>query len=64
MERVGALAILCCIFGRTWCSLYIAGRKKQELVMGMALYSLMRNSLYVFTMVGAVGINAVHGPLM
>jgi protein-S-isoprenylcysteine O-methyltransferase Ste14 len=63
IERMGAVAILCCIFGRTWCSLYIAGRKKQQLVMD-GPYSLVRNPLYVFTIVGAVGMGAQSGSVL
>ncbi len=32
MRWIGALLIFVCIIGRTWCSLYIGGRKTHELV--------------------------------
>jgi protein-S-isoprenylcysteine O-methyltransferase Ste14 len=43
------------VIGRIWCFSYISGRKQIELVTA-GPYSLMRNPLYFFTMVGAVGI--------
>ena len=32
MESFGLALILICIVGRSWCSLYIGGRKKAEIV--------------------------------
>ena len=42
-------------FGRIWCSLYIAGRKDNELVQS-GPYALCRNPLYFFSMIGSFGI--------
>lgn len=63
VEHLGLIAILICIVGRAWCSLYIGGRKKQELVQ-VGPYSLCRNPLYVFSIIGAVGFGAQTGSLM
>lgn len=63
IEGCGVVLILACIFGRTWCSLYISGRKKRELVTA-GPYSLVRNPLYVFTLLGAFGIGAQTGSLV
>ncbi len=41
--------------GRMWCSLYIAGYKDDKLVMD-GPYSLCRNPLYFFSMIGAFGV--------
>lgn len=53
VEHLGLIAIMICIFGRASCSLYIGGRKKQEIVSN-GPYSLCRNPLYVFSFIGAV----------
>ncbi|MGQ0456161.1 MAG: methyltransferase family protein [Hyphomicrobium sp.] len=57
IEWLGVFLIFVCIAGRTWCTLYIGGRKKDELVT-LGPYSLVRNPLYVFTLIGAFGIGA------
>ncbi|MBI1311773.1 isoprenylcysteine carboxylmethyltransferase family protein [bacterium] len=41
--------------GRTWCLLAIAGRKDQELLT-IGPYSMCRNPLYLFSLIGTVGI--------
>src|SRR5262245_14008421 len=57
---VGLVLILLGILGRTWCTLYIGGLKKRELVTA-GPYSLVRNPLYVFSALGAAGIGAQTG---
>src|SRR5882762_3924792 len=52
IEWAGRLLIVVCILGRTWCSLYIGGRKTRRLVMA-GPYSVSRNPLYVFSVIGA-----------
>lgn len=63
LENVGLYLILICILGRTWCTLYIGGQKKRALVTS-GPYSLVRNPLYVFTMLGAAGIGAQSGSIL
>ena len=60
MRWIGAGLIFVCISGRTWCSLYIGGRKTHELVT-TGPYSVSRNPLYVFSIIGAIGIGAQFG---
>ena len=60
IEIAGLVLILVCILGRTWCTLYIGGLKKRELVTA-GPYSVVRNPLYVFTSIGTAGIGAQTG---
>lgn len=60
VEALGLAAIVLAIIGRAWCSLYIGGRKKAEVV-SRGPYSITRNPLYVFSFVGAFGIGAQTG---
>jgi protein-S-isoprenylcysteine O-methyltransferase Ste14 len=63
IEWVGIALILLCILGRTWCALYIGGRKNQALVTD-GPYSISRNPLYVFSIIGAVGVGAQIGSVV
>lgn len=60
IERTGGLLILLCIAGRTWCSLYIGGHKERQLIVS-GPYSITRNPLHAFSILGTVGIFAVFG---
>jgi protein-S-isoprenylcysteine O-methyltransferase Ste14 len=62
IQGVGLLLILVCILGRTWCTLYIGGQKKRGLVTA-GPYSVVRNPLYVFTLLGATGAGALSGSI-
>lgn len=59
-EYAGYGLIFLCIAGRTWCALYIGGRKKKLLVEG-GPYSICRNPLYLFSLFGGVGIGLQAG---
>lgn len=63
LEDVGLGLIVLCIVGRAWCSLYIGGRKKAEIV-DRGPYSISRNPLYVFSFLGAFGMGAMSGSIL
>lgn len=49
--------------GRVWASMYISGYKDKDLVTEGA-YSIVRNPLYVFSFIGAVGVGCATGSLV
>jgi protein-S-isoprenylcysteine O-methyltransferase Ste14 len=59
----GVVAIIICILGRTWTSLYIAGRKNREFVTD-GPFSVVRNPLYFFSILGAAGAGAQLGSVV
>lgn len=63
LEWFGYALILTCIFGRTWCALYIGGRKKKMLV-DQGPYSLSRNPLYLFSVLGGLGVGLQAGNIV
>jgi len=62
-EQAGLVLIFLSILGRAWCSLYLGGRKGREL-MTQGPYSVSRNPLYVFSLMGVVGMGAQSGSLL
>jgi protein-S-isoprenylcysteine O-methyltransferase Ste14 len=62
IQWAGVGLIFLCISGRTWCALYIGGRKTSELVTA-GPYSVSRNPLYGFSIIGALGVGAQLGSL-
>lgn len=63
IEWIGIVLIVVCILGRTWSSLYIGGRKIEEFVQ-TGPYSIMRNPLYFFSCIGAVGVGMQVGTVI
>ncbi|MBP5857021.1 isoprenylcysteine carboxylmethyltransferase family protein [Marivibrio halodurans] len=63
IEYLGVALLALCVLGRTWCTLYIGGRKKGEVV-DVGPYSLCRNPLYVFSTLGLLGIGLTTGSLL
>ncbi len=55
VEFVAFLLILICTFGRLWALAYISGHKTRDLIT-QGPYSLVRNPLYLFSLIGAVGV--------
>nr|WP_320015343.1 isoprenylcysteine carboxylmethyltransferase family protein [uncultured Desulfobacter sp.] len=52
---IGIVLVGIASLGRMWCSLYIAGYKDKQLIT-KGPYSICRNPLYFFSMVGVIGI--------
>lgn len=59
----GLGCVIVASFGRVWSSIYIAGRKTSTLV-EFGPYSVARNPLYLFSLVGAAGIGLASGSLL
>jgi protein-S-isoprenylcysteine O-methyltransferase Ste14 len=63
-ELLGLVLLATAAFGRIWCLVFVAGRKN-NLVVAEGPYSVVRNPLYVFSFLGAVGFGlAVENPLL
>jgi protein-S-isoprenylcysteine O-methyltransferase Ste14 len=60
IEWAGIALIVICILGRTWSTLFIGGRKNSTLTTD-GPYSVSRNPLYLFSIIGAAGIGAQFG---
>jgi protein-S-isoprenylcysteine O-methyltransferase Ste14 len=52
---IGCFCASIAALGRLWCALYIAGYKNNTLIM-TGPYSISRNPLYFFSLIGAVGV--------
>ena len=63
IELAGLLLIGVAILGRMWCTLYIGGRKSQEIV-AVGPYSLSRNPLYVFSTLAVAGVGLQTGSIL
>lgn len=55
LELVGYVLIVFATLGRIWATVYIGGRKDEELCQD-GPYSISRNPLYLFSLSGAIGI--------
>ncbi|MCA1370314.1 isoprenylcysteine carboxylmethyltransferase family protein [Bradyrhizobium sp. BRP14] len=62
-DVLGTLAIFVAMAGRAWSLLYIGGRKNAELVTE-GPYSVTRNPLYFFSLIGIAGIGAQSGSIL
>ena len=55
IDSVSLVLLLIACLGRVWCIMYIGGQKNTSVV-AAGPYSMVRNPLYVFSFVGALGI--------
>ncbi|MBN2299236.1 MAG: isoprenylcysteine carboxylmethyltransferase family protein [Deltaproteobacteria bacterium] len=58
VDLVAFVLILVCTFGRLWALAYISGHKTKDLITD-GPYSLVRNPLYLFSLIGAFGVGLV-----
>lgn len=63
MRAAGLCLVMAAVIGRLWATLYIGGLKNALLVTS-GPYSITRNPLYVFSILGAAGIGLVFGSLL
>jgi protein-S-isoprenylcysteine O-methyltransferase Ste14 len=63
IQASGLVLILCGALGRIWSSLYLNGRKNTEL-MTHGPYSVTRNPLYMFSIMGVTGMGLLSGSLL
>jgi len=55
LEFIGFILVGICTFGRLWSSMYISGYKDDSLI-AVGPYSMVRHPLYFFSFTGAVGL--------
>lgn len=60
ITTLGLLLVTTAVVGRLWCSLYISGYKNENLIT-LGPYSLCRNPLYFFSLLGFVGLGFATG---
>ncbi|MGA2401510.1 MAG: isoprenylcysteine carboxylmethyltransferase family protein [Syntrophobacteraceae bacterium] len=63
LNFAGLSCVIISAFGRVWSSIYISGYKTGALV-ELGPYSVTRNPLYLFSLIGAVGIGLASGSLL
>ncbi|MEZ0223216.1 MAG: isoprenylcysteine carboxylmethyltransferase family protein [Alphaproteobacteria bacterium] len=63
LELVGYILVITCAIGRIYASAFIGGKKSEQLIT-WGPYSLCRNPLYFFSLVGAIGIGLLSGSLV
>ncbi len=63
LYAIGVALVGIATVGRLWCTLYIGGRKTKQLVVE-GPYSITRNPLYFFSLLGAVGVGLATETLL
>lgn len=58
LEYTGYFLVLICAFGRLFSTAFLGGRKNQQL-MTDGPFSVVRNPLYVFSLIGIVGVGLI-----
>ena len=62
-ELTGGLMVVTCIIGRCWCTLYLGGHKSRRIIRN-GPYSISRNPLYMFSILGTAGAGALFGSIV
>ena len=62
-EMTGLFLLTICSMGRLWALMYISGNKSHEIITD-GPYSIVRHPLYLFSLLGAVGIGLVSENLL
>lgn len=63
IETAGLVFIGLCVLGRTWCCMYIGGQKSETIVC-VGPYSMVRNPLYVFSIIAAGATGFLAGSIV
>lgn len=63
LEVSGLFLLTACSVGRLWALIYISGYKTRELITD-GPYSIVRNPLYLFSLIGAIGIGLASENLL
>ena len=63
IDFAGLACVIVCAFGRVWSSIFISGHKTSTLVES-GPYSVTRNPLYLFSLIGIAGIGLATGSLL
>ncbi len=63
IDFTGLACVIVGSFGRVWSSIYISGRKTSTLV-ELGPYSVTRNPLYLFSLIGIAGLGLASGSLL
>lgn len=62
-EMLGLALVFICAMGRVYATAYLGGFKNEELVTH-GIYSIMRNPLYFFTLLGVTGIGLISNHIV
>lgn len=63
LDAAGFFLVVVAALGRVWCGLYISGYKEDRIV-DVGPYALIRNPLYMFSFLGAIGLGLATGRLL